>query len=64
MARKNATADADPTSLLLAALTALLVAQVLLPADALTPAQGAGLPQVMLWLLLACFQLCYWVNSL
>ena len=52
MARKNATADADPTSLLPAALTALLVAQVLLPADALTPAQGAGLPQVMLWLLL------------
>ncbi|NIL96920.1 MAG: hypothetical protein GTO53_05455 [Planctomycetales bacterium] len=42
----------DWKSWLLAALAALLVAQVLLPADTVTPAQGAALPHVMLWLLL------------
>nr|NIP85006.1 hypothetical protein [Planctomycetales bacterium] len=42
----------DRQSWFLAAVAALLVAQVLLPADSVLPAQGAALPQVMLWLVL------------
>ncbi len=49
---KHADDDSRSRRWLLAALAAMLVVQVLLPADANTPAGGAGVPLAMLWLVL------------